>query len=102
MIETASDKYFCDDYILYPNFGVQCIVINDSGILGKVKRILGLQDSNSDAFFITAPVVAYHDYSSGISLSKFTEMKIDAIQQSKAKTAETLKHDKDSSDVGFI
>ena len=57
-IETDNDTYPCDNYTIYVGQGVLCICV---------------YPEYTDVFMIVGPVVAFHDFSSGINLDKFEE-----------------------------
>lgn len=67
-IDTEHDKYDVDDYIMYVMHGIQSIKV---------------EDDRTDVCFITAPVTAIHDFESGLTLEKFTEIREREIQKAK-------------------
>lgn len=67
-IDTEHDKYDVDDYIMYVMHGIQSIKAEDDRV---------------DVCFITAPVTAIHDFESGLTLEKFTEIREKEVQKMK-------------------
>ena len=68
-IETDSQEYPCDDYIIYIGRGVQAILITPD---------------YTDCFFITGAVTAIHDFASGQDLESFAAIRENAIKMAEA------------------
>ena len=69
MIETETQNYPCDDYIIYMGQGVQCIC---------------LLPEYMDVFTIIGPVLAFHDFLPNLTLEEFQKIKERDIKASKA------------------
>jgi len=68
-IETESQEYLCDDYIIYIGRGVQALLVTPD---------------YTDCFMILGPILAIHDFASNMDAASFAELREEAVKMSQA------------------